>query len=107
MNKCTHCGEDLKVRNKSGYCDHLYYPENCTICSKDHKECKDTHNAIYANVAAWIATNRGNTSSSKHFWKEFFAMLYDELGIEGDSRHGMNHEWCEEKDCKCECTGCN
>ena len=25
--KC--CGGDIKVRNPKGYCDHLYYPENC------------------------------------------------------------------------------
>lgn len=33
MNKCGHCGLDLGIRNPSGKCDHLYYPENCNTCS--------------------------------------------------------------------------
>ena len=31
---CKHCGEPIAIRNPSGYCDHLYYPENCEICKK-------------------------------------------------------------------------
>jgi len=31
---CIHCGQDVDVRNPSGYCDHLYYPKNCKICQK-------------------------------------------------------------------------
>jgi len=30
--RCTHCGELVCLRNPSGYCDHLYYPENCELC---------------------------------------------------------------------------
>ncbi len=30
---CLHCHKPIAVRNPSGYCDHLYYPENCDICS--------------------------------------------------------------------------
>ena len=29
---CPHCGELKSIRNPSGYCDHLYYPENCEVC---------------------------------------------------------------------------
>lgn len=25
--KCIHCKEDLDIRNPTGKCDHLYYPE--------------------------------------------------------------------------------
>lgn len=32
MTICKHCGEDTAIRNPSGYCDHLYYPDNCTTC---------------------------------------------------------------------------
>ena len=35
---CTHCGKPIAIRNPSGYCDHLYYPDNCKIC----KRRKDT-----------------------------------------------------------------
>lgn len=27
-NKCINCGQDTNIRNPSGNCDHLYYPEN-------------------------------------------------------------------------------
>jgi hypothetical protein len=29
---CLHCGYPIKIRNPSGYCDHLYYPESCGVC---------------------------------------------------------------------------
>lgn len=31
---CNHCGGKVAIRNPSGGCDHLYYPENCQVCSK-------------------------------------------------------------------------
>lgn len=31
--ECPHCGGSFKIRNPKGYCDHLYYPENCRTCS--------------------------------------------------------------------------
>jgi methionyl-tRNA synthetase len=30
---CLHCGEKIEIRNISGYCDHLQYPDYCDICS--------------------------------------------------------------------------
>ncbi len=32
--KCPHCKMDKRIRNPSGYCDHLYYPDNCEECKK-------------------------------------------------------------------------
>ena len=29
---CRHCGGLIKIRNPTGCCDHLYYPENCDVC---------------------------------------------------------------------------
>lgn len=29
---CKHCEGDLAIRNPSGDCDHLYFPENCDTC---------------------------------------------------------------------------
>ncbi len=29
---CKHCKMDIAIRNPSGFCDHLYYPENCKVC---------------------------------------------------------------------------
>jgi len=30
--KCKHCGYDTSMTNPSGYCNHVYYPEGCSIC---------------------------------------------------------------------------
>lgn len=29
---CEHCKWDIALRNPSGFCDHLFYPENCKVC---------------------------------------------------------------------------
>ena len=29
---CPHCKMDLSIRNPSGFCDHLYYPDYCKVC---------------------------------------------------------------------------
>jgi len=44
---CTHCHCPISTRNPSGYCDHLYYPENCKVCSG-----KDT--GVRAKIRAMI-----------------------------------------------------
>jgi hypothetical protein len=38
---CEHCGYSIKLRNPSGFCDHLYYPDNCDVCVKRIKGVKD------------------------------------------------------------------
>jgi hypothetical protein len=30
---CDHCGGEIRIRNPKGFCDHLYYPDYCEICS--------------------------------------------------------------------------
>jgi rRNA maturation protein Nop10 len=27
---CKHCGGDISIRNPTGWCDHLYWPDNLT-----------------------------------------------------------------------------
>jgi len=34
---CSHCKMSKRLRNPSGYCDHLYFPENCEICASNQK----------------------------------------------------------------------
>ena len=41
MKKCKHCGYDTHIRNPSGYCDHLYYPEYCNVCRKNYITASD------------------------------------------------------------------
>ena len=31
---CKHCNQPIELRNPSGFCDHLYYPENCNHCTE-------------------------------------------------------------------------
>jgi len=37
---CPHCNEDKRIRNPTGYCDHLHYPENCDICKQYDRRIK-------------------------------------------------------------------
>lgn len=30
---CGHCKGEISIRNPKGFCDHLYYPDSCDICS--------------------------------------------------------------------------
>lgn len=32
MKVCPHCKGDIEIRNPTGFCDHLYYPDMCEIC---------------------------------------------------------------------------
>lgn len=38
MNICLHCNQSKDIRNPSGFCDHLYYPESCPTCSLSKAE---------------------------------------------------------------------
>ena len=38
---CPHCNQPINIRNSSGYCDHLYYPEACDICRLSFMDWKD------------------------------------------------------------------
>jgi hypothetical protein len=47
--KCKCCGGDIKIRNPKGYCDHLYYPENCNgKCNQKVEEWEEK--AVGKNV---------------------------------------------------------
>ena len=38
---CPHCKGSILIRNPTGKCDHLYYPESCTICfARESKKAK-------------------------------------------------------------------
>ena len=36
---CDHCHGDIRIHNPSGFCNHIYYPENCEIC-KERMKCQ-------------------------------------------------------------------
>ena len=29
---CNHCKGEIEIRDPSGFCDHLDYPNNCIVC---------------------------------------------------------------------------
>lgn len=35
---CIHCGEQVALRNPTGYCDHLHYPDYCRVCKRMKRE---------------------------------------------------------------------
>ncbi len=35
---CEHCNMPIRIRNPSGFCDHLQYPEYCDICKRRQRE---------------------------------------------------------------------
>ncbi len=34
MGLCPHCDYSIDLRNPSGFCDHLHYPDECHVCGK-------------------------------------------------------------------------
>lgn len=40
---CEHCNTPIRIRNLSGHCDHLKYPEYCEICSNRIKQAITHH----------------------------------------------------------------
>ena len=36
---CPHCHQDTAIRNPSGDCDHLHYPEYCEVCRQREAVC--------------------------------------------------------------------
>lgn len=45
VERCSHCTYPISIRNPSGYCDHLYYPECCVTC-KCRKLCVEIDELI-------------------------------------------------------------
>ena len=54
MTKCDHCKMNVEIRNPSGFCDHLYYPEYCKTCQqlKQARAFVKRFNQKYASVGS-------------------------------------------------------
>jgi hypothetical protein len=84
---CDHCGHDVALRNPSGVCDHLYYPEYCATCrGTSRDEIPKRLHAIYGarvQEAEWYRTYFGELSwdwnrlddVAKQAWREVAAAL--------------------------------
>ena len=79
---CEHCKYPIDIRNLSGFCDHLYYPENCRVCYEreqrrhGHKICPFSWqsvnpplNCVKDRCALWVIyqhdVKSDNTGNSK------------------------------------------
>ena len=69
---CEHCREPIAIRNQSGYCDHLRYPENCSICKRItemREKVKITHvKCAFCNFA-WDTNNYLKEVILNHIWE--------------------------------------
>lgn len=43
---CNHCGGLISIANPKGFCNHVYYPDNCDVCKKE-KEKNQKKEKIY------------------------------------------------------------
>ena len=32
---CPHCDQSIMIRNPTGYCNHLFYPDECKVCKEE------------------------------------------------------------------------
>lgn len=46
--KCKHCGGEIAIRNPTGKCDHLYWPDNLT------DEAKIANGFARVTVEQWV-----------------------------------------------------
>jgi len=46
---CKHCKRDVSMRNPSGFCDHLYYPNYCDICSGKREDWEKEFDNVWLN----------------------------------------------------------
>lgn len=69
MSVCKHCGGKLEIRNPSGYCDHLYYPDNCSTC-RSPADTIDTLRAELATLKSKLEGAEKEEVISRKLWKE-------------------------------------
>jgi len=65
---CKHCGMLKAIRNPSGFCDHLHYPEYCDVCTAMQQKEKDMENKTItvAPIQTAEATKAGEDAIALH-----------------------------------------
>lgn len=61
---CDHCKMDTAIRNPSGFCDHLYYPDCCEVC-KAAKYIPDLFLTILASLGLFQPVNTSPSEIDK------------------------------------------
>ena len=60
MGICPHCQMEIDIRNPSGYCDHLYYPQMCAVCNAPRAARERLRDAAPDLLAALIALHHND-----------------------------------------------
>jgi hypothetical protein len=90
---CPHCHGPIHIRNPSGICDHLYYPEYCKICEK--LEANGGRKTMEQEQVPKLITNYDELAEELH---KFYRAAVQTMGTEYGSDH--DHGWanCRRKD---------
>ena len=86
---CDHCFGDIEIRNPKGFCDHLYYPEQCKVCDEKHgkptyqelerevkkqlkfiQEMRDHLYASWCDIDLWDPDTKGLIDEADRFLKQ-------------------------------------
>lgn len=59
---CKHCGGEIRITNPKGFCSHVYYPDNCEVCSAKEEPASDWEKRFdeigFGNQARIVGTKR-------------------------------------------------
>jgi len=68
--KCKHCGGEVAIRNPTGECDHLYWPDNLT------DEAKRANGFTASLVTVWTKQEPLGADVAKA-WDDNIEKLYE------------------------------
>lgn len=58
---CKHCECHIEIRNPTGWCDHLYYPDYCAVCQK-MQETRGEVSKMSESVSVQLVRNENSES---------------------------------------------
>lgn len=70
---CPNCGMDTAIRNPSGHCDHLYYPDNLQTKPEKWDDWHNEFNEKFGKVC--LVDNDGNGAFMGSYLIEFIEKL--------------------------------
>lgn len=82
--RCQHCDGFIGIRNLSGYCDHLYYPDNCDICRHTQKNTTKELGLTQCHCGAEFTTYkelREHPCKTNEEWKKIEDIHYGNHGV--------------------------